>query len=210
MMVPGVVRRVRGSGCAVQEEIVDLKPAAFRSYQRAWLATDVVAGLTLAAVAIPETMGYTSIVQTPIQTGLYTILVPTLLFVVLGSSKLLVVGADSATAAILASGLAGLSVTGLTPYSSTWLAYTSVAALMCGVLLVLARLLKLGFIGDFLSASVLIGFLTGVGISVLTGQITGILGLTKGDGRWIEQQWDWVRDSAQGDISWATFAYGAG
>jgi len=189
---------------------VDLKPTAFRGYQRSWLATDLVAGLTLAAVAIPETMGYTSIAQTPIQTGLYTILVPTLVFVLLGSSKLLVVGADSATAAILASGLTGLSITGLTPYSALWLTYTSIAALMCGVLLLLARLLKLGFIGDFLSASVLIGFLTGVGISVLTGQIVGILGLPKGHGRWIEQQWEWIHESAQGDIKWATFAYGAG
>jgi MFS superfamily sulfate permease-like transporter len=60
----------------------------------------------LAAVAIPETMGYTSIAQTPIVTGLYTVIFPTLLFALLGSSRLLVVGADSATAAILAAGLA--------------------------------------------------------------------------------------------------------
>jgi len=73
------------------------------------------------------------------------------------------------TAAILAAGLAGLTVTGLSPFSATWLAYTSVAALMCEALLLLARVLKLGFIGDFLSASVLIGFLTGVGIQVLCG-----------------------------------------
>ncbi|HEY5249680.1 MAG TPA: SulP family inorganic anion transporter [Dermatophilaceae bacterium] len=104
------------------------------------------------------------------QTGLYTILLPTIVFALLGSSRLLVVGGGSATAAILASGLAGLTVTGLLPFSATWLAYTSVAALMCeALLLLLARVLKLGFIVDFLSASVLIGFLTGVGIQVLCG-----------------------------------------
>ena len=146
-------------------------PESLRGYQRAWLVRDVIAGLTLAAVAIPEVMGYTSIAETPIVTGVYTIIFPTLVFALLGSSRLLVVGADSATAAILAAGLAGLGVSGLTPYSQEWLDWCSLVALICGVLLILARLLKLGFIGNFLSASVLIGFLSGVGISVLTGQL---------------------------------------
>src|SRR6187431_500235 len=94
-----------------------LIPPAFRGYRSSWLRGDVVAGLTLAAVAIPETMGYTSIAQVPVVTGLYTVIFPTLLFALLGSSRLLVVGADSATAAILASGLAGMGIAGLTPNS---------------------------------------------------------------------------------------------
>lgn len=179
-----------------------------KGYDRAWLSRDVVAGLTLAAVAIPECMGYTSIAQTPIVTGLYTIIFPTLLFVLVGSSKLLVVGADSATAAILAAGLAGLSVSGLTPNSSEWVAFCGMTALMCGVLLLLARLLRLGFIGDFLAASVLIGFLTGVGISVLSGQIPGMLGVPKGTGNWFHQQWAWI--SNLGSTSGATAAFAAG
>src|SRR3954454_1350850 len=185
-------------------------PESLRGYQRAWLARDVIAGLTLAAVAIPEVMGYTSIAQTPIVTGVYTIIFPTLVFALLGSSRLLVVGADSATAAILAAGLAGLGISGLTPNSEEWLAWCSLVALICGVLLILARLLKLGFIGDFLSASVLIGFLTGVGISVLSGQIPDILGVSKGTGNWFQQQWAWIKEVDQGDISWATFGYGFG
>src|SRR3954449_11660157 len=106
-----------------------------RSYDRAWLSTDVIAGVTLAAVAIPETMGYTSIAQTPIVTGLYTVIFPTVVFALIGSSRLLVVGADSATAAILAAGLASASIAGLTPNSQLWLAYTSFVALLCGALL---------------------------------------------------------------------------
>src|SRR6476646_8092271 len=105
-----------------------LTPPACRGYQSSWLSGDVVAGLTLAAVAIPETMGYTSIAQVPVVTGLYTVIFPTLLFVLLGSSRLLVVGADSATAAILSAGLAGLSVSGLTPNSPEWVALCSVTA----------------------------------------------------------------------------------
>lgn len=98
-----------------------LMPESLRGYRGAWLRTDVLAGVTLAAVAIPETMGYTSIAQTPVVTGLYTVLFPAVMFALLGSSRLLVVGADSATAAIMASGLAGLGVAGAVPGSrSGW------------------------------------------------------------------------------------------
>ncbi|MGZ4649462.1 MAG: SulP family inorganic anion transporter [Kineosporiaceae bacterium] len=185
---------------------MDLIPAPLRGYQRAWLARDVIAGLTLSAVAIPEVMGYTSIAETPIVTGLYTIIFPTLVFALLGSSRLLVVGADSATAAVLAAGLSALGIAGVTPGSQEWLAFAGLTALVCGVLLFVARLLRLGFIGDFLSASVLIGFLSGVGIQVLSGQIPDLLGIPKGTGTWFEQQWHWM--TSLSSTSQATFAFG--
>lgn len=186
-----------------------LTPKSFRGYQPAWLRTDVVAGVTLAAVAIPETMGYTSIAQVPVVTGLYTVIFPALLFALLGSSRLLVVGADSATAAILAAGLAGLGIAGLTPYSPQWLAITSLIALVCGFLLLLARLLRLGFIGDFLSSSVLIGFLTGVGIQVSSGQLPDMLGIPKGTGTWFEQQWWTITHVVDANLPTVAFAVGA-
>lgn len=185
-----------------------LIPESLRGYRRAWLARDVIAGLTLSAVAIPEVMGYTSIAGTPIVTGLYTIIFPTLIFALLGSSRLLVVGADSATAAVLAAGLSGLGIAGVNPGSPDWLAFASLTALICGLLLVVARLLRLGFIGDFLSASVLIGFLTGVGIQVLSGQIPDLLGIPKGKGGWFEQQWHWI--TSLSSISLGAFAFGLG
>ena len=185
-----------------------LLPGWLRGYRREWVSRDVVAGVTLAAVAIPECMGYTSIAQTPIATGLYTVIFPTIVFALLGSSKLLVVGADSATAAILAAGLAGLTVPGLTPASSEWVAFTSLVALVCGGMLLLARLLRLGFLGDFLSASVLIGFLTGVGIQVMGGQVPDMLGVPKGGGRWLEQQWDWITELPDASVLTIGFALG--
>lgn len=188
--------------------VSELTPVALRGYKTPWLSRDVVAGATLAAVAIPEVMGYTSIAQTPLVTGLYTIIFPALAFALFGASKLLVVGADSATAAVLSAGLAGLSISGLTPDSPEWVAYCGLTALVCGVLLFFARLLKLGFIGDFLSASVLIGFLTGVGIQVLTGQIPGMLGVPKGTGNWFQQQLDWIKEIP--NLSWPTFAFAIG
>ena len=187
---------------------MSLLPTWLSGYQRGWLATDVVAGVTLSAVAIPEVMGYTSIAQTPLVTGLYTVIFPTIIFALIGSSRLLVVGADSATAAILAAGLAGLGVAGLSPNTAEWVAWTSLVALVCGAMLLIARVLKLGFIGDFLSASVLIGFLTGVGIQVLTGQIPDMLGVPKGSGNWFQQQWAMIQSIP--DTSLATFAFALG
>src|SRR3954453_23983791 len=184
-------------------------PASLRGYRRRWLRTDIVAGVTLAAVAIPETMGYTSIAEVPVVTGLYTVIFPTILFALLASSRLLVVGADSATAAILAAGLASLGIAGLTPNSPKWLAFTSLVALVCGGMLLIARLLKLGFLGDFLSASVLIGFLTGVGIQVFTGQIPDMLGTPKGQGTWFQQQWWTITHLTEANLPTVAFAVGA-
>ncbi len=113
---------------------------------RARIPLDVVAGITLAALAIPEVMGYTQIAGMPVVTGLYTILIPMALFALFGSSRHLVVGADSATAAIMAAGLAGLAATA----SPQYVALAGLLALMAAGLLILARLIGLGFLADFL------------------------------------------------------------
>ncbi len=148
------------------------------------ISVDVIAGATLAALAIPEVMGYTKIAGTPVITGLYTIILPIIVFAILGSSRHLVVGADSATAAILATGLVAM---GAVAESAQYVELASLAALMCGVVLVVARLLKLGFIANFLSRSVLIGFLTGVGIQVAMGQFGAIFGVPGQSGTTIEK-----------------------
>jgi len=141
--------------------------------KRSEISTEVMAGITLAALAIPEVMGYTKIAGTPVITGLYTLLIPMVLYAIFGSSRHLVVGADSATAAILAAGLAGTAVMG----SHEYVALAGVLALMSAGLLIFARVIRLGFMADFLSRTVLIGFLTGVGIHVALGEIPGMLGL---------------------------------
>ncbi|MGO9107061.1 MAG: SulP family inorganic anion transporter [Dissulfurispiraceae bacterium] len=138
--------------------------------------TDVIAGLTLAALAIPEVMGYTKIAGTPVITGLYTILIPMALFAFFGSSRHLVVGADSATAAILAGTLSRMAAQG----SAEWLALAGVLALLSAAFLIIARIISLGFLADFLSRTVLVGFLTGVGVQVAIGEISGMFGLPGG------------------------------
>ena len=162
----------------------------------------MAAGATLAALAIPEVMGYTKIAGTPVVTGLYTLLLPVLFFAIFGSSRHLVVGADSATAAILAIGVAGLAASG----SPEYLALASLAALMCGVLLFAARLLRLGFIANFLSRSVLVGFLTGVGIQVAMGQVAGMFGVDKGSGGTLKEFATTLQNIAQGQTSVPTLA----
>jgi high affinity sulfate transporter 1 len=139
---------------------------------------DIGAGITLAALGIPEVMGYTKIAGMPVVTGLYTILVPIAVFAVLGSSRHLVVGADSATAATMAAGLASLAPVA----SPKYVALAGMLAIITGGMLIVARIVRLGFLVDFLSRSVLIGFLTGVGIQVAMGQLGGMLGVPEGSG----------------------------
>ena len=150
---------------------------SIRRYRRSWISQDVLAGVTLAALAIPEVMGYTRIAGTPVVTGLYTLLIPIVAFAVFASSRHLVVGGDSATAAILYAGIASLGIAGVRPDSSQWLALAELSALVAAALLLLARLARLGFLADFISRTVLVGFLTGVGIQVAMGQLAGMLGV---------------------------------
>jgi high affinity sulfate transporter 1 len=142
----------------------------------AHLGVEVVAGVTLAALAIPEVMGYTAISGMPVVTGLYSILFPIAVFAILGSSRHLVVGADSATSAIMAATLVLVAA----PGSPEYVALAGVAALMTAGWIIVARLVGLAFLANFLSRSVLVGFLTGVGIQVAAGQIAGMLGVPGG------------------------------
>ena len=182
-------------------------------WNRSGVPTDIIAGVTLAALAIPEVMGYTSIAGMPVITGLYTIVIPLLLFALLGSSRHLVVGADSATAAVLAAGLAGLA----TAQSDQYVALAGMVALMAAGLLIIARLIGLGFLADFMSRTVLIGFLTGVGIQVAFGQVGGMLGIPTGSGVTIDGKnfdntvaklWSTLENIA--DVNWTTVAVSVG
>ena len=137
------------------------------------LSTEIIAGATLAAIGIPEVIGYSTIAKMPVLAGVLTLIIPMVLFVIFGSSKHLVVAADSATAAILAAGLAGVAVAG----TSNYVALAGLVAGMTGLILIVARILQLGFIASFLSRTLLVGFLIGVGISVAVSQLPAMLGL---------------------------------
>jgi sulfate permease, SulP family len=144
-----------------------------RPFKPAAALRDAFAGFTLAAMNIPQALGYTKIAGMPVVTGLYTLLLPLVGFAAFGSSRYLVVSADSATAAIFASGVSGMAPAA----SARYVALASAVALITAAFLLLARLLELGFIADFLSQTVLVGFLTGVGFQVGIAVLGQMLGL---------------------------------
>ncbi len=144
---------------------------------------DALAGFELAAMNIPQALGYTRIAGTPLVTGFYTLLLPLVAFATFGSSCYLVVAADSATAAILAGGLAGMAPLA----SAKYVELASVVALLTAVFLLIARVLRLGFLADFLSRTVLIGFLTGVGFQVGIAVLGEMLGLNITGHRTVDQ-----------------------
>jgi len=129
-------------------------------------------------------MSYTKIIGTPVITGLYTLFLPVLMFALFGSSRHLVVAADSATAAMVAAGLASLSFTANTP---KYVALTSLIGLITAGILLLARILRMGFLADFLSRTVLVGFLSGVGVQVALVQLHEMLGIEKGGNGFLRQ-----------------------
>jgi sulfate permease, SulP family len=144
-----------------------------RPLTRKGTARDILAGFQLAAMNVPQALGYTKIAGTPVVTGFYTLLLPLLAFAMFGSSRYLVVAADSATAAILAGGLEGMAPLG----SARYVALAGMVALLTAGYLLLARILRLGFLADFLSQTVLVGFLTGVGFQVAIAVLGEMLGL---------------------------------
>ncbi len=147
--------------------------AGMRPLQRGRALRDAVAGVELAALSIPQALGYTSIAGMPAVTGFYTLLLPLLAFATFGSSRYLVVAADSATAAILAGGISDMAPVA----SAKYVALAGTVALLTAGFLLVARLLKLGFIADFLSQTVLVGFLTGVGFQIGIAVLGEMLGL---------------------------------
>ena len=161
---------------------------------------EAVAGLTLAAVGIPEVLGFAKIAGMPLVTGLYTLLLPMAVYALVGSSRHLVVAADSATAVILAAALTGLAATG----SERYVRLAGLAALLTGGMLLAARLARLGFLANFLSRTVLVGFLTGVGIQVAAGQLPDMLGVTAAGRQTLLKLADTARALAH--VHWADVA----
>ncbi len=151
-----------------------------RGYRLSWLRTDVIAGITVAAIAIPESLGYANIAGLPVQTGLYCALLPAVLFALIASSRQLVVGADSATAAIVAAGAGAVAATGSTQYTGA----VAILTLMAGLFLGLMAVARLGFLADLISKPVLAGFLSGVGVSLVIGKLPAMLGISASGNTW--------------------------
>lgn len=172
------------NGEALSTRLSRLLPGIF-PLERSRILPEIFAGISLAAMNIPQAMGYARLAGVPVIAGLYTLLFPVITFALLGGARYLFVAADSATAVILSTGIGPMAQQG----TELFLAHASVVALMTGGLLLIARILKLGFLADFLSRTVLIGFLSGVGVQVAIAVLGQVLGISVNGSASLSQLW---------------------
>lgn len=180
-------------------------------YDRSWLPLDVVAGLTLWGLVVPEAMAYAGIAGLPPQAGLYTLVASLLIYALLGTSRHLVVGGTSASAALLASSVAAALVATAATNAADPQAYATYAAafvLVTGLVFLLAGVVRLGFITQFLSKPVMDGFVMGLAVFVAVGQLNKLFGVEKPDGNTVERLLGIARELPGAD--WTTFLVGAG
>jgi MFS superfamily sulfate permease-like transporter len=139
-------------------------PDWIRNYQKEWIRWDVVAGLTAAAVVIPKAMAYATVAGLPGQVGLYTVFLPMVIYAALGTSRPLSVSTTTTLAILAAAAIGRVAPDG---DAASLLTASATLTLLVGVILVLAGLLRLGFVANFISEPVLIGFKAGIGLAIV-------------------------------------------
>ena len=149
---------------------------AIRTYQPAWLSKDIVAGLVLASLLVPQGMAYAELAGLPAITGLYTSILCLLGYAVFGPSRILVLGPDSALGSMIAATVLPLAAANGDP--ATAVAYASVLALMVGAFMLLGARVGLGFIADLLSKPTQIGYMNGLALTIFVGQLPKLFGFS--------------------------------
>jgi high affinity sulfate transporter 1 len=151
---------------------------SLHGYQRAWVSADLVAGLTLLAIALPEQLATSRLAGMPPITGFYAFIAGSVVFAFLGSNPQVSVGADSTIAPLFAAGVTGLAALG----SPHYIALVGILAVMVGLLVMLVSILRLGWIAEFLSTPIVTGFLSGVAVIIVVHQLPDFLGLPSTNG----------------------------
>jgi len=170
-------------------------------YPSKWLRLDLVAGLTTAAVVIPQSMAYATIAGLPVEVGLYTPLVLMVVYALLGTSRVLMVSTTSTISLLTAATLSMVVPKG---DSDQYLTAATTLAFLVGVFLILAGLLRLGVLANLISLPVLTGFKAGIGVVIFVGQIPKVLGISIEDGSFLQDIFAILR--GLNDIHWMTFA----
>ncbi|EEF27086.1 sulfate transporter, putative [Ricinus communis] len=145
-----------------------------KNYRREWLRPDIVAGLTAAAVVIPKAMAYATIAGLPVEVGLYTVFVPMVIYMVLGTSRPLSVSTTTTIAILAASAMHEIAPIAT---AGELLASTATLSLLVGLILILAFVLRLGFLANFISEPVLTGFKSGIALVIVLDQLPKLLGV---------------------------------
>jgi len=145
-----------------------------RQYRPEWLSHDLIAGLSVAAVQVPTAIAYANLAGFPAEVGLYASMLPVLIYALFGSSRQLIIGPDAATCAMVAALLLPLAQGNLAYY----LHLSAALAIMAGLLMVIGGMTRMGFIVNFFARPILIGFLNGVALSIIAGQLGKLVGIT--------------------------------
>jgi sulfate permease, SulP family len=183
---------------------VRLIPPWLRGYDRGWLAADVIAGLTVWALMVPQALAYAGIAGVPVQNGLYVMPLAVVGYVLLGSSRHLYVG-PSATVATMSASTVAL-VAGASTGSAEYIALTVALTLMVGVIYIAGGLARMGFVSRFFARPVLEGFIVGLGLYIAIGQLPKVVGIKKPSGDTLKVLVNTIADV--GSWQWTTVAVG--
>jgi len=184
------------------EHRVDLL-ASVHGYRRAWVSGDLIAGLTVWAVLVPESLAYATIAGVSPVIGLYAVPPALLFYALFGSSKVLITGPSAATAALSAAAVAQITTGG----PANFAAFTAMLAIVTGVLALLAGLFRMGFLANFISEPVMKGFIIGLALTILVGQLPKLFGIEKSEGDFFKQLWKFLGNL--GDTQWLTLLIGS-
>ena len=192
------------SATGIAEHVPGLQ--ALSGYQRKWLAKDVVAGIVLSAILVPQGMAYAELAGLPAVNGLYTSMLCLVGYAIFGPSKVLVLGPDSALGPMIAATILPLMAADGDPATAVVLA--SMLALMTGAIMVAAGVFKLGFVADLLSKPTMLGYMNGLALTVVVGQLPKLFGFSVDADGFIGELLGFLAGVANGDVVPAAAAIG--
>jgi SulP family sulfate permease len=174
------------------------------TYESGWLRADILAGLTLWGILVPEAIAYAAMAGAPHQVGLYTLLGSLVVYAILGTTRQAVSAPTSGSSIMMAAAVTPFLVTNSEEFGELLV----LLVLVAGIIFLLCGLLRLGFVTAFISHSVMTGFIFGLAIHIAVSQTPKVFGLPRGHGETIYQLWDLI--GQLGGANWVTFAIGAG
>ncbi|MGB6583054.1 MAG: SulP family inorganic anion transporter, partial [Streptosporangiaceae bacterium] len=179
---------------------------AVRSYRREWLAKDIVAGIVLTTLLVPQGMAYAELAGLPPITGLYTSIMCLLGYAVFGPSRILVLGPDSSLGPMIAATI--LPLAGADGDPKRAIALASILAIMVAAIMILGAVAKLGFIADLISKPTMIGYMNGLALTILIGQLPKLFGFKVSADNLLGEITGFVKGLAHGEAVAASAAVG--
>ncbi|MEI8083892.1 MAG: SulP family inorganic anion transporter, partial [Actinomycetes bacterium] len=168
------------------------------TYRRSWLLKDIVAGLVLSTLLVPQGMAYAELAGLPAVTGLYTSVLCLIGYAIFGPSKVLVLGPDSSLGPMIAATILPLVGAGGDPVRAVALA--SILALLTGAIMIIAGVGKLGFVADLLSKPTMLGYMNGLSLTILVGQLPKLLGFSVDADNFLGDVVGFVKGAANGEV----------